>query len=459
MELEQTILSRLVADEDYARKVLPYLKAEYFEDPAARHLRAAFELIAAYFEKYSAIPSREALAVDLSQASNLTEDVFRETAKFFDGMDGVIPAVHDRQWLVDRTEVFCRRKAIYRAFLKTSEMMRSADDHALDAIPDAFAQAAAISFDTDLGHDYLDDAEAAFERYSRKESRLRFDLDYLNKITRGGLPSKSLSVFMAPTGVGKSMVMSHLAGAHLAMGKRVVYFTMELDADQIRERIDANLMGVAVEALETLPYDTLMRKINNMREKTLGKLIIKEYPMTTAGAHTFKAFLRELRQKRGFEPDVVYVDYVSVCCSARIRPGSDFNSYAQVMYVAQELRALAQEYNVPLVTAAQTNRQGYNNSDVDMDNVAESWGLPQTADFMISLIRNEELDLKDQLMFKQLKNRWGDLSKYRKFIVGVDRPKFRLYDAEEHAQLGLDGGGHPPPAPPKGGKLDFNGFK
>jgi Kyanoviridae DNA primase/helicase len=461
LTLPQTIIAKLVSDETYARKVLPYLRGEYFDDQGARYVRAAFDIVSSYFNKYSAVPSREALAVELSQADNLTEDVFRSTCAFFESLDGVVLGESEREWLIDKTESFCKRRATYQAFLKTSVLLQEGKEDRLDAVLPLFMDASAISFDSDLGHDYLDDAEARFEAYDRDDARLKFDIEYLNKITRGGLPPKSLSVFMAPTGVGKSMVMSHLAAAHLAMGKNVVYFTLELDQTQISERIDANLMGVAAESIKGLSLAERMRRIDIIRKKTLGKLIVKEYPMTSAGALHFKAFLTELRQKRGFVPDIVYVDYVSVCCSSRIKPNSDFNSYAQVMYVAQELRAMAQELGIPVVTAAQTNRGGFKNSDVDMENVAESWGLPQTADFMVALIRTDEMDLKDQIVFKQLKNRWGDISKYRKIVVGVDRSKFRLYDAEESAQYEIEGGAQPPPINSKvvGAKLDFHGFK
>lgn len=429
----ETILAHLLHDDSYSRKVLPFLKPEYFDDAAARHYRVLFEVISDYSAKYGSVPTQEAISVELDARTNITEETARAAR---DAAYNLRPDANTApKWLLDRTEDFCKRKAAYQTATHAFELIAEGEDEMpLTAIHDMWKDALSISFDPDLGHDYLDDAEKRFDSYKKQERRIPFDIPVLNKITRGGLPTKSLSVIMAPTGAGKSQFMGHLAAHQLMMGKNVLYFTLEMSAmEQIGERVDANLMGVNTSQIEHLSREVFMAKIEGMRRKTLGKFIIKEYPTGSAGVQHFRAYINELQLKRSFTPDIIYVDYINLCMSSRYR--KDAGLYEIVKAIAEELRGLAMEFNVPVVTATQTNRQGFNNSEPDMTNTAESIGLPQTADFMISLTANEELESKGQLMVKQLKNRWCGTTEYNKFMLGIDRARMRLYELDEKASM------------------------
>lgn len=460
----ETILAGLVLDDEYSRKVAPYLKPDYFDDPAARHFRVVYETVYAYMTRYGSRPTVEALGVELAQRPGVNENVFRDAAKLVGTLREHLDPATDRAWLVDQTEAFCRKRSLHMGVNKYIEVMRGESrDLTEDGLADYVRQAASVSFTTTLGHSYFDDAEKRWEEYVKRESRVPFDLASLNRITRGGLPPKSLSCILASTGVGKSMVMSHLAAANMTMGKNVVYFSLEMSeigSTSIGERIDANLMGVNMDMIAALQKEQFMRKVADMRAKTLGDLIIKQYPTAGASAHHFRVFLDQLRNKKTFKPDIVYVDYVNLCLSSRIKSGADMNSYMYIKYVAEELRGLAVEYDVPIVTATQTNRSGFNNSDIDLDNVAESWGLPATCDFMIALIPEEELEAKGQLMVKQLKNRWCGTTTNRKFVIGIDKPKSRLRDVEEIASRAVAPGGIASSALAKlNGRLSFGGLK
>jgi len=453
--IENTILAHLLHDEQYARKVLPFLKPEYFEDVNARQNRALFEIIREYSTKYGRLPTHEAIDVELGER---VRDGFSDEVaqKAHDLLPTLVPDKNtDPKWLLATTEGFCKKKAVYQGMLRTIAIqqgeMRGQD---VDALPEIWRDAISVSFDSDLGHDYLEDAQVRYDSYKKQERRIPFDLTILNKITRGGLPSKSLSVIMAPTGVGKSQVMGHLAAAQLMMGKNVIYFTLEMSAiDQIGERIDSNLMGVDTRAIAGLSHDVFMTKINGMRKKTLGKLIIKEYPTASAGVTQFRRFIQELQLKKGFKPDIIYVDYINLCQSSRLAGNNEANSYTIVKFIAEELRGLAMELDVPVVTATQTNRGGFKNTDIDMDSTAESWGLPQTADFMIALISTEEFESKGQLMFKQLKNRWCGTTDYNRFMLGIDRARMRLHELDEATAAFNSPGPRPAPV-----GLNMRGF-
>lgn len=452
--IEIAILAHLLEDEQYARKVLPFLRAEYFEDAGARQNKVLFEIIADYASRYGRVPTREAIDVELSQRTGFSDD----TAQATHDLAHVLrtdPAT-SKEWLLSKTEEFCQRKSAYRTLLKGLEYT-SGDGSRMPPVAqihDMWREALSINFDPDLGHNYLKDAAKRFEAYKKQERRVPFDLSILNKITRGGLPGKSLSCILASTGVGKSMIMGHMAASHLMMGKNVVYFTLEMSAmEQIGERIDSNLMGTDVRQVAHLSREVFDAKIEAMSRKTLGELIIKEYPTGSAGTHHFRNFISELRLKSDFRPDIVFVDYINLCVSSRIRAGSDANTYTIIKYIAQELRGLAMELDIPVVTATQTNRSGYKNTDPDMENTADSIGLPMEVDFMIALVSTEELEQKGQLLFKQLKNRWCGTSEYNKFLLGIDRSRMRLYELD--AALSPLGNA---PAPRPRASLDFTGF-
>lgn len=428
--IQEIVLANLLDDPQYARRVLPFLKPAYFDDVAARHYRVVFDVISDYATKYGKVPTREAIDVELATRKGFSD----ETAQAASDLVARLKADSgtDSQWLLDVTEDFCRRKAAYSALMRGYEMVGGDETRLrLDAMHDLWREALSVSFDTELGHDYLEDAEARFAAYKKQEKRVPFDIPILNKITRGGLPGGSLSVVLAATGVGKSQYMGHIAAHQLMMGKNVLYFTLEMSAmEQIGERIDSNLMGVDVRLVQSLDRDVYMAKINAIRAKTKGKLILKEYPTASAGVHHFRTFINELRLKKNFVPEIIYVDYINLCVSSRVRSGSDVNSYTVIKMIAEELRGLAMELDVPVVTATQTNRSGFNNTDIDLTNTADSIGLPQTADFMIALISTEELEQKGQLQVKQLKNRWAGIVDYGKFMLGIDRSRMRLYEID-----------------------------
>lgn len=437
MNLEQKILKHLIYDEEYVRKTLPFIRAEYFQDSSEK---VVFEHIRDYVTKYNTLATREALVIEVDKKINLSDEQHKKTIKLIDEItqDG---EVSDSKWLVDATENFCQEKAIYNGIMQSIQILdnKGGNKTGLDkgAIPTILADALAVSFDHHVGHDFLDDAESRFDFYHKVEQRIPFDLDYLNRITKNGLPKKSLNIVLAGTGVGKSLFMCHCAAANLTIGKNVLYITCEMAEERIAERIDANLMNIEVDRLVGMPKEAYLKKVEKLKEKTTGKLIIKEYPTATANVSHFKHLLNELKLKRQFMPDIIYIDYLNICASARMKMGASVNSYTYIKAIAEELRGLAVEFNLPIVSATQTTRGGYGNTDVELTDTSESFGLPATADLMFALISTEELEELNQIMVKQLKNRYNDPTTNKRFVIGVDRAKMRLYDAEQSAQTDI----------------------
>jgi replicative DNA helicase len=430
LSIERTILSNLLFNNDYNRKVIPFLKSEYFND---HNEKVVFDLIDEYVKKYNSFPSTEALAIDLSNKEGLNEETFKISKEV------IVSLEHDSNtkldWLLDQTEKFCQDKALYLAIMRSIRIMDEKNGPiSKGSIPQVLTDALAVSFDTHIGHDFLADSDERYEFYHRKEKRVPFDLDYFNAITNGGLPNKTLNIALAGTGVGKSLFMCHCAAANLSRGLNVLYITLEMAEERIAERIDANLLDIAVDELESLPKQTYDNKIEKLKQKTTGKLIVKEYPTACAGSANFRHLLNELKIKKNFIPDIIYIDYLNICLSSRIKHGANVNSYTLVKAIAEELRGLAVEHNVPIISATQTTRSGYSNSDVGLEDTSESFGLPATADFMFALISSEELESLGQIMVKQLKNRYSDPGSNRRFVLGIDRSKMRLYNVEQSAQ-------------------------
>lgn len=427
--IEKTILSRLLHDDDFLRKTVPFLKAEYFTD---RHLQSLYNVINDYVEKYNNSPTIPALKIEVENLTGVSDDDIKE---IYNTINEFKEDDSNQQWLLDETEKFCQNKAIYNAIMKSISIMDGRDkENAKGNIPDILSKALAVSFDTHIGHDFLDDYNERYDFYHKKEIRIPFDLDYLNRITKGGLPKKTLNIALAGTGVGKSLFMCHCAAANLTAGQNVLYISLEMSEEKIAERIDANLLNVQVDELTVLPRDAYEKKVNRVREKTAGKLIIKEYPTAAAGANHFRHLLNELKLKKSFIPDIIYVDYLNICISSRLRYGSNINTYSYIKSISEELRGLAVEYDLPIVSATQTTRSGYSNTDLGLEDTSESFGLPATADLMFALISSEELENLGQMMVKQLKNRYNDPTLYKKFVIGVDRSKMKLYDVEQRAQ-------------------------
>ena len=440
MNLEQKILKHLILDEEYTRKTLPFIKGEYFQESSEKLLFAEIE---SYVNKYNTMPTQEALAIEIDKRINLTDDQHKKTIALVKQIT-IDPEVSDTKWLIDATEDFCQEKAIYNGIMQSIQILDDKNKtEKLDkgSIPKILADALSVSFDNHIGHDFIDDAETRYDFYHKVEKRIPFDLDYLNRITKGGLAEKSLNIVLAGTGVGKSLFMCHCAAANLTMGKNVLYITMEMAEERIAERIDANLMNVELDRLIGMPKETYLKKVETLREKTKGKLIIKEYPTASANVNHFAHLLNELKLKRQFIPDIIYIDYLNICSSARMKMGSSINSYTYIKAIAEELRGLAVEHKVPVVSATQTTRSGYTNSDVGLEDTSESFGLPATADLMFALISTEELAELNQIMVKQLKNRYSDPTTNKRFVIGVDRAKMKLYDAEESAQTNISDSG------------------
>lgn len=433
MAIERVIFNGLVFNEEFARKVIPFLKEEYFAD---YNEKVIFRLIDSYVKKYNSFPSKEAIAIDLSNESNVSEDSFKKCKEIVQEIEKDENSKLD--WLLDQTEKWCQEKALYNAIMKSIQVM---DDKtgkfSKGSIPQILTDALGVSFDTHIGHDFIEDADSRFEFYHTVESRIPFDLDYFNKITQGGLPKKTLNIALAGTGVGKSLFMCHCAAANMLAGLNVLYITMEMAEERIAERIDANLLDVTLDELKLIPKDSYDKKMARVKNKTTGKLVIKEYPTACAGSANFRHLLNELKIKKNFVPDIIYIDYLNICLSSRIKNGANVNSYTLVKAIAEELRGLAVEFDVPIVSATQTTRSGYSSSDVGLEDTSESFGLPATADFMFALISTEELQDLGQIMVKQLKNRYNDPGINRRFVVGVDRSKMRLYDVEQSAQEDL----------------------
>jgi replicative DNA helicase len=440
MKLEQTILKTLIYNEEFLRKVLPFLKTEYFNDSVERTL---FDEITSFTETYNSTPSVEAIGIAVKERRNLTDDEVKRCESYLKEIEANSQTETKIQWLVDKTESFCQEKAIYNAVLGSISILDGKDKtNDKGAIPKILSDALAISFDNSVGHDYLDDSDERYDFYHRKEERIPFDLDYFNKITKGGLPTKTLNIALAGTGVGKSLFMCHVAAGAMVQGKNVLYITLEMAEEKIAERIDANLLNVSLDDLVELPKDLYDKKVARVREKCTGKLIIKEYPTASASATHFRTLLNELNLKRSFVPDIIFIDYLNICCSSRIKAGANINSYTYVKSIAEELRGLAVEHNVPIVSATQTTRSGFTSSDPGLEDTSESFGLPATADLMFALISSEELEELGQIMVKQLKNRYNDPTFHKRFTLGVDRAKMKLYDVEQAAQLGIADAGH-----------------
>ena len=442
MNLEQKILKHLILDEEYTRKTLPFIKGEYFQESSEKLL---FDEIQNYVNKYNSMPTQEALVIEIDKRVNLTDDQHKKTVALVKQIT-IDPEVSDTKWLIDATEDFCQEKAIYNGIMQSIQILddknkNNAEKLDKGSIPKILADALSVSFDNHIGHDFIDDAETRYDFYHKVERRIPFDLDYLNRITKGGLAEKSLNIVLAGTGVGKSLFMCHCAAANLTMGKNVLYITMEMAEERIAERIDANLMNVELDRLIGMPKDVYLKKVETLREKTKGKLIIKEYPTASANVNHFSHLLNELKLKRQFIPDIIYIDYLNICSSARMKMGSSINSYTYIKAIAEELRGLAVEHKVPVVSATQTTRSGYTNSDVGLEDTSESFGLPATADLMFALISTEELADLNQIMVKQLKNRYSDPTTNKRFVIGVDRAKMKLYDAEESAQTNISDSG------------------
>lgn len=434
--LETTILKNLVHNEPYMRKVVPFLKSDYFTDTTDK---TAYDLISGFIVKYNKCPTVEALEISL-QNTNTSESDFKEVHLLLKSLCDYTP-VEDK-WLVDETEKFCKDKAIYNAILRSISVMDGRDKQvSKDGIPSLLQEALGVCFDNSVGHDYFDDSNERYEFYHRLEARLPFDLELFNKITQGGLPNKTLNIALAGTGVGKSLFMCHVAASSLAQGKNVLYITMEMAEERIAERIDSNLLNVEIGQLKEIPKQLYDSKLEKLKKKLHGKLIIKEYPTASAHVGHFKSLLNELSLKRSFKPDIIFIDYLNICASSRFKAGGSVNSYTYVKAIAEELRGLAVEFNVPIVSATQTTRSGYSNTDVELTDTSESFGLPATADLMFALISTEELEQLNQIMVKQLKNRYNDPTQYKRFMIGIDRAKMRLYDLEDIAQKGLDDSG------------------
>ena len=454
--IELTLLRNLIHDEDFLRKVLPFIKEDYFEE---RVEKIIFQEIASFALEYDKVLTPEILSIEIQNREDLSEQEFKDAANT---VDILRESETHTQWLLDTVEKWCRDRAIYLALMESISIADGKDSKKTrDAIPSILSDALAVSFDNHIGHDYLEDYEQRYESYHKKEDKIPFDLDYFNKITKGGLPNKTLNVALAGTGVGKSLFMCHFASSVLLQGKNVLYITLEMAEERIAERIDANLLNVNIKDIVDLPRPIFENKVSNLAKKTQGSLIIKEYPTASAHSGHFKALLNELALKKSFRPDIIFIDYLNICASSRYKSGMSVNSYSYIKSIAEELRGLAGEAEVPIVSATQTTRSGYGSSDVDLTDTSESFGLPATADLMFALISTEDLEGLGQIMVKQLKNRYNDPTIFKRFVVGIDRAKMRLYDCEQSAQEDIIDSGreeeynNEEPKP----KKTFEGFK
>ena len=433
--VEEIILSSLCYNEEYLRKVIPFLKTEYFSNSSDR---IVFEKILAHTNTYNAAPSKQAILIAVSEDRSVTEKEYTDIQAIVESLD---EQEADGQWLLDTTEKFCKDKALYNAVMESISILDGRNKElSKDAMPSILSDALGVGFDNNVGHDYIDNADERFDFYHRLEEKLPFDLEMLNKITNGGLSNKTLNVALAGTGVGKSLFMCHMAAANIATGKNALYITLEMSEERIAERIDANLMNLPIGQLKDLSKSMFDDRISKLNEKIQGRLIVKEYPTASAHAGHFKSLLNELKLKRNFRPDIIFIDYLNICSSSRFRAGSSANSYTIIKSIAEELRGLAVEFDVPIVTATQTTRGGYNNSDVELTDTSESFGLPATADLMLALISTEELEQLGQIMVKQLKNRYADPTSNKRFMIGVDRARMKLFDLDD-SQAGLTDSG------------------
>ncbi len=453
--IESKILSNLIYDEKYTRKVIPFIKETYFESLVDK---IVFQEIHNYVTKYDAVPSKAVLKIEIENRKDISDDAFQKSINLVTELK---EEKFDEQWLLDTTEKWCKDRAIYLALLDSVKIADGKDKtRSKDSIPSILSDALSVSFDDHIGHDYISDSDSRYDFYHKKEDKIPFDLDLFNKITKGGLPNKTLNIALAGTGVGKSLFMCHMASSILLQGSNVLYITLEMAEERIAERIDANLLNVNIQDITNLPKSTYESKLFKLSEKTRGKLIIKEYPTASAHVGHFKSLLNDLALKKGFRPDIIFIDYLNICASSRYK-GTLVNSYTYVKAIAEELRGLAVECNVPIVSATQTTRQGYGNSDVELTDTSESFGLPATADFMFALISTEELENLNQIMIKQLKNRYNDPTTHKRFVVGIDRAKMKLYNVEDSAQKTLINSGQDDEHESKFKKSQrtFEGFK
>ena len=433
--LETTILKNLIFNEDYARKILPFIKNEYFQDSTEK---IVFNEINSHIQEYKHLPTYESLVINFTESRNLTEQQVRDAVEMIREINSEKDDPTDVDWLTNQTEKFCQDKAIYNAIMKSVKILDDKENREnKGAIPQLLSDALGVSFDSSVGHDYVEDADNRFDFYHKHETKIPFDLDIFNKITKGGLPQKTLNIALAGTGVGKSLFMCHVAGSCMSQGLNVLYITMEMAEERIAERIDANLLNIDIADLNSISKQDYDRKFSALKVKTQGKLIIKEYPTAAASALHFRALLNELQLKKSFKPDIIFIDYLNICASARIKAGANVNSYSYIKAIAEELRGLAVEFSVPIVSATQTTRSGFTSSDPGLEDTSESFGLPATADFMFALISTEELQQLNQIMVKQLKNRYNDPNTFKRFMVGIDRSKMKLYDVEQSAQEDL----------------------
>ena len=452
--IELTILRNLIHDEEFLRKVLPFVEPDYFDERAEK---VVFEEINNFAQEYDKILTPEILAIEIQNRDDLTEQEFKDISVVVDSLK---ESETHTQWLLDATEKWCRDRAIYLALMESIQIADGKDcKKTRDAIPSILSDALAVSFDNHIGHDYLEDYEQRYETYHKKESKIPFDLDYFNKITKGGLPNKTLNIALAGTGVGKSLFMCHVASSVLLQGKNVLYITLEMAEEKIAERIDANLLDVNIRDLVELPRQVFDTKVSKVAAKTQGTLIIKEYPTASAHSGHFKSLLNDLALKKSFRPDIIFIDYLNICASSRYRGAIGVNSYSYIKAIAEELRGLAVEANVPIVSATQTTRSGYGSSDVELTDTSESFGLPATADLMFALISSEDLEGLGQIMVKQLKNRYNDLNMNKRFVLGVDRAKMRLYDCDQSDGGQLLDSGNDTIEDSFKGENKFEGFK
>jgi replicative DNA helicase len=432
--IENTILASLFFKEEYTRKVLPFIKEEYFGNRVEQLL---FGEVFKFVEKYNNLPTKDAILIELNSRRDINEEELQHLKDYIVGVENT---ESDEQWLLETTEKFCKDRAVHNAVLSGIKILDNKDKKQTpEAIPHILSEALAVSFDKSVGHDYIEDAEARFKFYHTKEKRYQFDLDYMNRITKGGVPSKTLNIALAGTGVGKSLFMCHVASSYLLQGLNVLYITLEMAEERIAERIDANLLDVTMEDLHDMPKQLYDGKIKKLREKTQGQLIVKEYPTASAHSGHFKSLINELALKKSFRPDVIFIDYLNICASSRFK-GGNISSYFYIKAIAEELRGLAVEQNVPIFSATQTTRTGFVSTDIGLEDTSESFGLPATADFMFALMSNEELEALGQMKVIQLKNRYNDPSVNRAFIIGVDRAKMRLYDVQQASQNIVDSG-------------------
>ena len=424
-----TILKNLIHNETYTRQVIPFIEPDYFEE---RTDRIVFEEVAKFLNEYDKTPTKEVLHIEVEKRVDVTEDEYKTIEQLISALD---TEVSESKWLLDTTEEWCKQRAIYLALIKSIQIADGQDEHKKpEAIPAILSDALAVGFDQHVGHDYIDDSEDRYAYYHRVENKIPFDLEYFNKITSGGISDKTLNIALAGTGVGKSLFMCHVASSCLVQGKNVLYITLEMAEEKIAERIDANLLDTNIKDIAELPEKIFNKKITNLSKKTEGKLIVKEYPTASAHCGHFKSLLQELKLKKSFSPDIIFVDYLNICASSRYRTAVNVNSYSYVKAIAEELRGLAVEFSLPIVSATQTTRSGFASSDPNLTDTSESFGLPATADLMFALISTEELEGLNQIMVKQLKNRYNDPTINRRFVVGIDRAKMRLYDVEQGAQ-------------------------